>query len=78
MKDHQIKEINAMPFEKAFAALEENVAQLENQDVPLEEALSLYERGQYLARRCAALLEKAEMRVQNLSNFADLPSESEG
>jgi exodeoxyribonuclease VII small subunit len=77
MNDQKIKDIKAMPFEEAFAALQDNVAQLEGQNLPLEKALKLYETGQYLARHCAELLEKAEMRVQQLSNLTQLPPETD-
>ena len=62
-----IDEIAAMDFETAFRSLEENVALLENEELPLEKALEVYERGQLLARHCADLLEAAELKVRQLS-----------
>ena len=67
MKDEHTQEIEAMDFETAFNALQENVAQLENEDLPLEKALALFERGQALAKRCAALLEEAELKIRTLT-----------
>ncbi len=61
------QDIDAMDFETAFNALQENVDQLENEDLPLEKALALFARGQALAKRCAALLEEAELKVRTLS-----------
>jgi exodeoxyribonuclease VII small subunit len=61
------EEITAMDFETAFHSLEENVALLENEELPLEKALEVYERGQLLARHCADLLEAAELKVRQLS-----------
>jgi len=55
-----------MTFEQAFAALEETVEQLETGELALEDTLSLYERGQALARRCQDLLDQAELRVTQL------------
>lgn len=76
MSDNQ--NIQAMDFETAFNALQENVAQLENEDLSLESALLLFERGQALAKHCAALLEEAELKVRTLTvDTSDLPS-SEG
>jgi exodeoxyribonuclease VII small subunit len=66
MPDNTLTEIKAMSFETAFTALQENVAQLESEDLPLEKALALFERGQVLARHCAALLEEAELKVRTL------------
>jgi exodeoxyribonuclease VII small subunit len=40
---------------------------LESDEHPLEEALSLFERGQALANHCADLLDKAELKVQVLT-----------
>ncbi len=69
-------EIAAMDFETAFRSLEENVGLLENEELPLEKALEVYERGQLLARHCADLLEAAELKVRQLSE--DPKSEPEG
>ena len=67
MTDKPAQDIQAMDFETAFNALQENVAKLEGEDLPLEEALSLFERGQALAKRCAALLEQAELKLRTLT-----------
>ncbi|MBG0785647.1 MAG: exodeoxyribonuclease VII small subunit [Anaerolineaceae bacterium] len=69
-------EITAMDFETAFRSLEENVAILESEELPLEKALEVYERGQLLARHCADLLEAAELKVRQLSE--DPKSKPEG
>ena len=69
------QEIQAMDFETAFNALQENVAQLEIEDLPLEKALALFERGQALAKHCAALLEQAELKVRTLT--MDAPDTAE-
>ncbi|MEA3326999.1 MAG: exodeoxyribonuclease VII small subunit [Chloroflexota bacterium] len=67
MTDQKLKDIQKMDFEAAFIALQENVTQLEGEDLPLEQALACFERGQALAKRCAELLEKAELKVQQLA-----------
>jgi exodeoxyribonuclease VII small subunit len=61
------KNIAEMSFEEAFAELNGLVAGLEEEGRPLEESIGLYERGQTLARHCAAMLEKAELRVRQLN-----------
>jgi len=55
-----------LTFEQAFAELEESVRTLERGDLPLEESLALYERGQELAAYCAKLLDEAELKVQQI------------
>ena len=77
MTDKEQAEIQAMDFETTFNALQENVAKLENEDLPLEKALALFERGQALARRCAVLLEEAEMKVRTLSSQPPESDETE-
>lgn len=57
-------------FEAALAALEERVRQLEASDVPLDQALSLFEEGVALARTCHEHLEAAERRVAELTRGA--------
>lgn len=57
-----------MSYEQAFAELEGIIQTLENEQPSLEEALQLYERGQALVQRCAALLDQAELRVRQLSS----------
>jgi exodeoxyribonuclease VII small subunit len=53
-------------FEDQLARLEQVVARLEDEDVGLEEAVELFERGMVLARRCRARLEAVEQRVARL------------
>jgi exodeoxyribonuclease VII small subunit len=61
------KAIEEMTYEQALGELEALVTSLENGERPLEEALRLYERGQALARYCADLLDKAELKIQQIS-----------
>ena len=55
--------VNEMSFEEAMAALEAVVGQLERGDVPLEQSITLYERGAELKKRCEAKLKEAEEKV---------------
>jgi exodeoxyribonuclease VII small subunit len=55
-----------MAYEQAFKELEEIVGRLEEGELPLEEALKLFERGQALAGRCTELLESAELKLRQL------------
>ena len=54
-------------YEQAFAELEAVVTALETEQQPLEQVLLLYERGQVLARRCAGLLDQAELKVRQIT-----------
>ena len=55
-----------MSFEQAMARLEEIVSQLERGDAPLESALTLFEEGTALMKKCSAMLDKAEQKVVKL------------
>ena len=59
--------VEELSYEQAFAELEEIVRLLETDSKTLEESLALFERGQALARRCAQLLEQAELRIRQLT-----------
>lgn len=60
-------EIKGMTYEQAFAELETIVETLENGQLPLEQALTLYERGQLLAKFCGSLLDQAELKIRELN-----------
>ena len=53
-------------YEATFLALQEIITRLENNELPLEEGLMLYEEGNKLSDQCARLLEKAQLRVNIL------------
>ncbi len=59
--------VETLSYEQAFAELEEITRRLEEQPPALEEALALFERGQALAKRCAGLLDQAELKVRQLT-----------
>lgn len=58
-------------FEQSLNRLEEIVRRMEHGDVPLEEALKLFEEGTGLVASCTKLLDEAEMKVVLLSKGAD-------
>jgi exodeoxyribonuclease VII small subunit len=45
----------------------EIIEQLEEGNLPLENTLVLYERGQALSKHCAELLDKAELKIRTLA-----------
>jgi len=66
-----MSELATMSFEEAMAELERVVGQLERGDVPLEESITLYERGAQLRAHCEAKLKAAEERVEKITRGAD-------
>ena len=57
----------SLSFEEAYAQLEAAVTALQDGQMPLERALRYYEDGMKLAQHCHELLQKAQLRVPQLS-----------
>ena len=49
--------ISEMSFEQALRELESVVRRLESGDVPLDESIDLYERGEQLRKACQSRLD---------------------
>jgi exodeoxyribonuclease VII small subunit len=75
MRDKSAGEINGeiagMSFEQALKALEGVVESLEGGQVPLEQSIDLYERGEKLRKHCEDRLKAAELRVERIVSGAD-------
>jgi exodeoxyribonuclease VII small subunit len=65
--DQSNGDIGQLSFERAIEELESIVKRLEDGRVPLEESVTIYERGEALKRRCEDLLRQAEARVQKIT-----------
>ena len=63
MSDTDISKLN---FEQALVALEEVVQQLESGNVPLDQSITLYERGEKLRKLCQARLDDAQARIEKI------------
>ncbi|MSP11973.1 MAG: exodeoxyribonuclease VII small subunit [Chloroflexi bacterium] len=67
-----------LTFEQAFARLQEVIDELEQEQIPLEESLALYDQGMMLLQHCTTLLDGAELRVrQILPGLPGLPGNVE-
>ncbi|MEZ4360334.1 MAG: exodeoxyribonuclease VII small subunit [Kofleriaceae bacterium] len=55
-----------LTFDAILQRLRESVERLESGELPLEQALQVYEEGVALARRGQSLLDQAEKRVELL------------
>ena len=58
--------IAEMSFEDALKALEDVVRRLEGGEVPLDESIALYERGEKLRQHCQARLDAAQARIEKI------------
>lgn len=59
-------DVRAMSFEQALEALEKIVDDLERGDVPLDQSIRIYERGEALKLHCDRLLKAAEDKVEKI------------
>ena len=53
-------------FEELQRELDDLVARLERGDVPLDEAVALWRRGEELHRVCVERLDRAELEIEEL------------
>jgi exodeoxyribonuclease VII small subunit len=60
-------DLSALPFERALEELEGIVRRLERGDVPLEDSIAIYERGEALKKHCETLLKRAEARIEKIT-----------
>ncbi len=54
-------------FEELQRELEEIVARLERGDVPVDDAIALFRRGEELYEACVARLQGAELQIEELA-----------
>ena len=73
----KVELIESLSYEQAFQELEAIVSDLGVEVSDLDQAIKLFERGQALAKHCSAILEKAELKVQELTEDGDLKESSE-
>ncbi|EJF77691.1 exodeoxyribonuclease 7 small subunit [Bartonella sp. DB5-6] len=65
-KEIQKEDVTALSFEEALKQLEIIVENLERGDVPLEQSIDIYERGEALKKHCEKLLKVAEAKVEKI------------
>lgn len=71
MTEGQDKPIADMSFEEALRALEITVRGLESGDVPLDESIALYERGEELRKACQKRLDAAQAKIDKIVQGSD-------
>jgi exodeoxyribonuclease VII small subunit len=58
-------------FEELQKELEDVVARLERGDVPVDDAIALFRRGEELYRLCVERLDAAELKIEELAGRAN-------
>ena len=71
MAENTQADVKKLSFERALEELKSIVKRLEDGKVPLEESVTIYERGEALKRRCEELLRQAEARVDKITTDAN-------
>ena len=64
---HDSGEGRERSFEELQKELEDIVARLERGDVPVDDAIALFRRGEELHRACVERLEAARLRIEELA-----------
>jgi len=65
--ESEADDIGSMSFEDALKELEKIVSKLESGEAPLQESISIYERGEALKAHCESLLKAAEARIEKIT-----------
>ena len=71
MSDTNNEDVASLSFEAALAELEQIVAKLESGQAPLQESISIYERGEALKSHCEKQLNAAEKRIEKITLSKD-------
>ena len=66
-KNENKNDIGKMSFEEAIRELTDIVGKIEQGKIPLQDSLEQYERGMALIKHCRGILQKAEKRIEKIS-----------
>ena len=63
----QENDIGELSFEEAITGLTDIVGRIEQGQIPLQDSLQQYERGMALIKHCRTILQKAEKRIEKIT-----------
>ncbi len=66
-KNEAKNDVGKMNFEQAIKELTGIVGKIEQGDIELQDSLKQYERGMELIKHCKDILQKAEQRIEKIS-----------
>ena len=55
-------------FEKSLVRLKEISEKIDNNDIDFEDSIDLFEEGMKLTKKCRAILNESELKVQQIIN----------
>ena len=61
---------NKISYEEASKELQDIISKIETQQLPLDEALKLFERGQELLKQCYSSLDQAKGKLTEIKETA--------
>jgi exodeoxyribonuclease VII small subunit len=67
MSAKESNDISKMSFEDAIKELTAIVGKIEQGQVPLQDSLEQYEKGMALIKHCRTILQKAEKRIEKIT-----------
>ncbi len=70
-KNEKKNDIGKMSFEEAIGELGSIVSKIERGEIALQDSLKQYERGMALIKHCRGILQKAEKRIEKISEEKD-------
>ena len=60
-------DLGELGFEESIKELTNIVGKIEQGEIPLQDSLEQYEKGMALIKQCRTILEKAEKRIEKIS-----------
>jgi exodeoxyribonuclease VII small subunit len=66
-KNEKKNNISKLTFEQAIKQLTGIVGKIERGEIPLQDSLNQYEKGMALIKHCKDILQKAEKRIEKIS-----------
>ncbi len=64
-------DLGKLGFEEAIKELTNIVSKIEQGEIPLQDSLEQYERGMALIQHCRTILQKAEKRIEKITESED-------
>ena len=62
-------DLEELSFEESIKELTDIVGKIEQGQIPLQDSLSQYEKGMALIKQCRTILQKAEKRIEKISEL---------
>lgn len=66
-KNEKKNNLTKLTFEQAIRQLTDIVGKIEQGEIPLQDSLNQYEKGMALIKHCKDILQKAEKRIEKIS-----------